>query len=425
MMAQARVSLQLQWKTRRALAIFRKKALVGGFGAWHENAAEDRRKCNIIERIVIRMTSRRLTGAMWRWFENVMELRTSAAIDLKVVARWKKKAVAMCVDSWQKYTLEKVRKQTKIKRTISSLLNTISCWREKAIVNCVESWHFYVATQMRKRNAMKRAVRRKLYLRLSGAIVRWCEGLQERARVHAKIRKARSIWLNKVILICFGDWHEHAAEETRKRNIMDTKTRKALAIWRKKALAGGFGAWHEHAAEETRKCNIMDRIAIKMMNRRLSGAMWRWCENLQERVRMDAKNKKALSIWRHTALVFWFGGWHEHAAEETRERNIMDARTQKALAIWRHKALAGGFGVWHEHAAEEMRNRSIMEANTLNDEIVFIKKRNDKLQRSVMKMEEQRCRLGDELAFKLLRRTTEKIFASWSIMACVADTLKQ
>jgi hypothetical protein len=416
MMAQARVSLQLQWKTRRALAIFRKKALVGGFGAWHENAAEDRRKCNIIERIVIRMTSRRLTGAMWRWFENVMELRTSAAIDLKVVARWKKKAVAMCVDSWQKYTLEKVRKQTKIKRTISSLLNTISCWREKAIVNCVESWHFYVATQMRKRNAMKRAVRRKLYLRLSGAIVRWCEGLQERARVHAKIRKARSIWLNKVILICFGDWHEHAAEETRKRNIMDTKTRKALAIWRKKALAGGFGAWHEHAAEETRKCNIMDRIAIKMMNRRLSGAMWRWCENLQERVRMDAKNKKALSIWRHKALVFWFGGWHEHAAEETRERNVMDARTQKALAIWRHKALVIGFGVWHEHAAEEMRKRDIFEANNLNDEIVFIKKRNDKLSRSVMKMEEQRCRLGDELAFKLLRRTTEKIFASWSNM---------
>ena len=160
----------------------------------------------------------------------------------------------------------------------------------------------------------------------------------------------------------------------------------------------------------------MDRIFIKMTSRRLAGAMWKWCEILQERLRVDAKTRKARAIWRHKALIVWFGAWHEHAAEDTRERNIMDARTQKALAIWRHKALAGGFGVWHEHAAEEMRKRNVMEANNLNDEIVFIKKRNDKLSRSVMKMEEQRCRLGDELAFKLLRRTTEKIFASWSNM---------
>jgi uncharacterized protein YdcH (DUF465 family) len=76
----------------------------------------------------------------------------------------------------------------------------------------------------------------------------------------------------------------------------------------------------------------------------------------------------------------------------------------------------GWFGAWHEHAAEEMRKRDIFEANTLNDEIVVVKTRNDKLQRSVMKMEEQRCRLGDELAFKLVHRTTEKIFASWSIL---------
>jgi hypothetical protein len=206
---------------------------------------------------------------------------------------------------------------------------------------------------------------------------------------------------------------------------MDAKTRKALAIWRKKTLSCGFGVWHEHAAEEMRKRKIMERIYIRMSSHRLSRAIWKWCETLQERLRVDAKTRKAQAIWRHKALIVWFGAWHEHAAEDTRERNIMDARTQKALAIWRHKALAGGFGVWHEHAAEEMRKRNVMEANNLNDEIVFVKTRNDKLQRSVMKMEEQRCRLGDELAFKFVQRTTEKIFASWSIMACGPNTFKQ
>jgi hypothetical protein len=80
-----------------------------------------------------------------------------------------------------------------------------------------------------------------------------------------------------------------------------------------------FGAWHEHAAEKTRKSNIMDRMVIRMMSRRLSGAMWRWCENLQERVRMDAKTWKAQVIWRHKALLVYFCVWHEHAAEETRK----------------------------------------------------------------------------------------------------------
>jgi hypothetical protein len=39
------------------------------------------------------------------------------------------------------------------------------------------------------------------------------------------------------------------------------------------------------------------------------------------------------------------------------------------------------FGVWHEHAAEETRKRNIMEANILNNLKVFVKKRNNKLQK--------------------------------------------
>jgi hypothetical protein len=92
--------------------------------------------------------------------------------------------------------------------------------------------------------------------------------------------------------------------------------------------------------------------------------------------------------------------------------------------MWRKRAIVLCFGAWDERAAEETSKRNIMQANTLSDEIVFVKKRNDKLQRSVMKMEEQRCRLGAALAFKLLHPTTHKIFASWSIMARGSNNLK-
>jgi hypothetical protein len=52
--------------------------------------------------------------------------------------------------------------------------------------------------------------------------------------------------------------------------------------------------------------------------------------------------------------------------------------------------------------------------------VQVLKIRNDKIQRSVMKMEEQtrrRRRLGDELVLTLLLRSSEKIFPSWSIVA--------
>ena len=59
-----------------------------------------------------------------------------------------------------------------------------------------------------------------------------------------------------------------------------------------------------------------------------------------------------------------------------------------------------------------------LEANTLNDEIVFVKKRNDKLQRSVIKMEEQRCRLGrSRTLIQAFASNHAQDFASWSIMA--------
>ena len=45
-------------------------------------------------------------------------------------------------------------------------------------------------------------------------------------------------------------------------------------------------------------------------------------------------------LTHNKALVFCFGAWHEHAAEETRNRRIMDARTREALVIGRKKALS-------------------------------------------------------------------------------------
>ena len=61
--------------------------------------------------------------------------------------------------------------------------------------------------------------------------------------------------------------------------------------------------------------------------------------------------------------------------------------------------------------AGNMENAQIMETNTLNDEIVFLKKGNVKLQRLVMKIPEQCNRLGDQLALTLLHKVTETIFA--------------
>jgi hypothetical protein len=117
-----------------------------------------------------------------------------------------------------------------------------------------------------------------------------CQEIKHIYGASSKItRRSRCITLAK----CFGLWHEHAVEEKRTRHIMDARTQKALAIWRIKSLVVGFGGWHEHAAEETRQRNIMERILIRMTIRRLSGAMWRWCENLQERVRIGAKTRKA------------------------------------------------------------------------------------------------------------------------------------
>jgi uncharacterized protein YdcH (DUF465 family) len=351
-----------------------------GFGVWHEHAAEEMRKRDIFEAnnlndeiVFIKKRNDKLSRSVMKMEEQRCRLGDELAF--KLLRRTTEKIFA----SWSSMACLGVQLQWKTRKALA-------IWRKKALAGVLGVWNEHTAEETRKRNITERIVIRMTSRRLSGSMWRWCENLQERVRIDTKTQKALAFWRKKALVFWFGAWHEHAAawhehaaEETRNRRIMDAKLRKALAIWREKALSCGFGVWHEHAAEEMRKRKIVDRIYIRMSSRKLSGAMWRWCENLQERVRTDAKIRKARAIWRHKALVGWFGSWHEHAAEE-------------------------------------MRKRDIFEANTLNDEIVVVKTRNDKLQRSVMKMEEQRCRLGDELAFKLVHRTTEKIFASWSIL---------
>jgi hypothetical protein len=72
---------------------------------------------------------------------------------------------------------------------------------------------------------------------------------------------------------------------------VEAKTRKALFMWRNKSMVVSLRVWYEHAAEETRKRNVMKRVVMTVMRRRLSEAMRRWCENLKEQRALVAKHR--------------------------------------------------------------------------------------------------------------------------------------
>ena len=101
----------------KALKVVQRKlngALAKCLYAWNQFLVEETHTMMKLKSFTNRLLLRTLSAVMSTWCENCMELRTVAAIDLKVVARWRKRTVVMCVDSWQKCTLEKMKKQTKI-----------------------------------------------------------------------------------------------------------------------------------------------------------------------------------------------------------------------------------------------------------------------------------------------------------------------
>ena len=180
-----------------------------------------------------------------------------------------------------------------LQQSISAQKAAVFCERimNRRVMLVVECWFqdFICSKGMKtlRRSALEKAAMRMRNAGLYKAWASWADTAKERRRQRSVMSRVGQRMKNAGFC-CFVSWREHVAEGKRKRNITEAKNLKALAIWRTRATLGYFGAWHEHAAEETRKSNITERIVIRMMCRMLSGAMWRWCESLQERVRVES-----------------------------------------------------------------------------------------------------------------------------------------
>jgi hypothetical protein len=283
---------------RKALAFWRNNAVIVCFGAWLQHTEEETIKRKLMARIAIRMLRLRLSAAMWRWCESLRETVRQKAKTRKTLAFWRNKAIVTCFGAWFQHAARKTRKRNVVE---TKTRKALSFWRKKVVVGGLGAWHQHAAEETRKRNVLKRIVKRMLSRQLSAAMWRWYGSLKARVREEAK-------------------------------------TRKVLAFWRKKATVGAFGAWRQHAGGEARKRNIMERVVKRMLRRRLSAAMRRWCETLQQRVRVQTKTRKALAIWRNKASVLSFGAWQQHAGEETRKKNVMERIVKRmlsrALQMW-------------------------------------------------------------------------------------------
>jgi hypothetical protein len=193
--------------------------LASGFTTWYKVAAEEKRREQLLNRALRRMTYQRASRAFARW--------TS-------------------------YASESIRMKSLLRKIIGRALNS-------RVSAAFSSWCTN-ATAVKYANDVQR-LRAEIDAR---------ETARKRALMHKTICRA----LNSKLASGFTTWYKVAAEEKRREQLLNRAVRRMMNA----RLASGFSAWRIAAAEEKRLEQLLQRAVRRMSHLRLSRAFATWTE---------------------------------------------------------------------------------------------------------------------------------------------------
>ena len=218
-------------------------------------------------------------------------------------------------------------------------------------------------------------------------------------------------WMNQACGRCLDAWRAHAAEEARKRAVMDKivsrmhhrgtalawdrwverveeareergeeeRRQKAMTkiIMRSrcKVLFRGFGSWRVNVSilgnrklfnraadleqakqekhKEARRRLLIANIVKRMLQSTLFTAVLRWIDHVEEKKTMSVKITRVLTRWTNQVSASFYGAWRELFTH----RKLLKCKICRVLIRLRQRCVTRAFLCWHQDATACRRLR--------------------------------------------------------------------
>ena len=218
-------------------------------------------------------------------------------------------------------------------------------------------------------------------------------------------------WMNQACGRCLDAWRAHAAEEARKRAVMDKivsrmhhrGTALAWDRWverveeareergeeerrqkamtkiimrlRCKVLFRGFGSWRVNVSmlgnrklfnraadleqvkqekhKEARRRLLIANIVKRMLQSTMFTAVVRWIDHVEEKKTMSVKMTRVLTRWTNQVLASFYGSWRELFTH----RKLLKCKICRVLIRLRQRCVTRAFMCWHQDATACRRLR--------------------------------------------------------------------
>jgi hypothetical protein len=226
---------------------------------------------------------------------------------------------------------------------------------KQSLSMCIRAWACSTAEKVEKRALMSKVVKRAVQMLTSRAWEGW--GEQLRQGVRDKGIKVLTRWLNMTLTRSLEAWREHTAGKQWERVIL----RRAFAQMSNVRISSAVTRWCEHveelrglrAEEESKKRKVVQRL----MNGALVSTFQRWSDHIIEEKQMKSKALILVQRLMNGSLVSTFEMWREHITEKKQ----MKMQTLKVVQRMLRRSLAVCLLAWADNASDEFRKRAILQ----------------------------------------------------------------
>ena len=364
------------WKAAKRLAW---RGLSIGFDSWRAATVKHRRMVAVGMKALARWRKQALIAAFRCWWNNASDLRRARRTMGAVLRKWQLGVMSRGWGSWADFLVTQKRARAEEQRQQLIVQRVMMRMIKRGVAVAFGRWSESVseakqerAEEQRKLNTQRCCVRKMLHRVLALSFSCWVAELEEILSMRAKGRKAVSRWQAGRLYPCLLTWQHYAAEERQRRRVLT----KVVARFTRRAFAVTWLRWVENVQEavlaqerEKRRLATMRSILIRLSRSALAAAFASWLHMLEaaadERRRRDTASK-LVRRWQNLALSEGLNSWVDWKMEVARRRRLMT----RILSRITKRVLCVALECWVRWCSEEFAERNQQRAEERNAHII-------------------------------------------------------
>jgi len=314
---------------KRIVSNMMSQVMARAFEWWHVHCKHVIVKRTLWKRIVMRMTRNLLSGSLNVWAHNVMQLQSEHLAMQRILKGMLDAMISTAIHRWRQNVHTK-------KMMASEALEVIVSQLIQCVASTMDAWHKYAAEQIFNRALVRRIVFRLTHRCTLMIVERWYKNAMELRVQGALMQRFMARIYQRGVYALFERW----AESVEKLKAMCTKARKTMARWTHQSLSTCLGVWLECTNVETmkraRECRILFKITIKYVALSFARLVQNWHAVKAQRTLMH----RAVALMKLRGLFTWFEAWREHWHKQyglcNKNRRCTDKIVQKILyqCLW-------------------------------------------------------------------------------------------